>query len=241
MLIIPSIDILDGQCVRLIKGDFQQKTIYSDEPSKVASRFSAAGATVLHVVDLDGAKNGKLVNTGVLKLIANAFDGVVQVGGGIRSAGDIDKIFSAGVSRAVVGSLAVKEPQVTHKILAQYGADKIVLALDFKIDDNVPYIAVSGWKENTKTTLWQLLDEYPELKYGLITDISRDGLQTGANIALYGELKRRYPDLYVEASGGVSGLEDLSKLRDIGLYGAISGRAIYEGNLSLSEAIECLK
>jgi phosphoribosylformimino-5-aminoimidazole carboxamide ribotide isomerase len=241
MIIIPSIDIKAGKSVRLIQGDFNQTSIYSNSPKEMAKIFKSNGADILHIVDLDGAKAGKIMQLEIISDIVKAFDGPIQVGGGIRKKSDIDRLFAIGVERVVIGTSAAIDILQTKNWLKEYGSKKIVLALDFKMAAEIPYIAISGWQEKTSQNLWQLLQEYPEIYSVLCTDIRKDGMQIGPNFKFYQELKTRHPNLNIQASGGISTIQDIIKLQILEIGGAIIGKAIYENKISLTEAIKCLK
>jgi phosphoribosylformimino-5-aminoimidazole carboxamide ribotide isomerase len=239
MNIIPSIDIIDGKCVRLKQGDYDNVSVYRGTPADMAKQFRDAGATVLHVVDLEGAKNGKMSQLETISGIVNAFGGTVQVGGGIRNTADLDRLFLMGVSRAVIGTRAVVES--ADNWMEIYGPEKVVLALDFKIIDNLPRVAISGWLQETTQTVWELIERWKEVVHVLCTDIGRDGMQQGPNVSFYGELVRRYPRIALQASGGVGSVDDIKALAMLGVKGAVIGKAIYENKISLQEAIQCLK
>jgi phosphoribosylformimino-5-aminoimidazole carboxamide ribotide isomerase len=241
MIIIPSIDIRQGKCVRLIQGDFNKSSIYTNTPQNMAKKFNTDGATILHIVDLDGAKNGQLSQIDAITEVAKTFKGNVQVGGGIREQIDIDTLFSSGAKRVVIGTRAIQQNQQTAKWIKEYGSDAIVLALDFKIRSGTPYLAICGWQEETAQNLWQLLDQFDEIQHVLCTDIGKDGMQHGPNFEFYQEFISRYPSIQLQASGGISSLEDIKKLQKLGVSSAIIGKAIYENKIILKEAIECLK
>ncbi len=240
MIIIPSIDIKEGKCVRLTQGDFRQSTVYSSTPGAIAQQFSDRGAIRLHIVDLDGAKIGQLSQISTIKDIILNFKGLVQVGGGIRRKADIDTLLMLGADRIVIGTGAVQDIAQTLTWINEYGPSSIVLAFDFKMTENVPYIAVSGWQENTKLRLWDILDNYQNIEHILCTDIAKDGMQEGPNFTFYKTLRTSYPKIKVQASGGIRNLDDLKKLDDLGVSGAIVGKAIYENKISIEEAIICL-
>lgn len=239
MIIIPSIDLQNGNCVRLVQGDFGRVSQYPLNPVDMAARFSDAGASVLHIVDLDGAKFGKITQIDSIKAIRKSFNQIIQVGGGIRSEYDIDLLLNLGVDRVVIGSIAVLNQQVTTKLLEKYGADVVVLALDFFVNGGMPYLAIKGWQEQTKRTVWEVLDSYPKLEHLLCTDISKDGMQIGPNFEFYEQIKSMYPAIKVQASGGVSTIQDILELKKLRLDAAIIGKALYEGKLDLSEIISC--
>ncbi|MBL0744094.1 1-(5-phosphoribosyl)-5-[(5-phosphoribosylamino)methylideneamino]imidazole-4-carboxamide isomerase [Chryseolinea lacunae] len=233
MRIIPAIDIIDGKCVRLTQGDYAQKKIYHEDPVQVARSFEEAGLTDLHVVDLDGAKAGKVVNWKVVEDIAKNTGLAVDFGGGIKTEEEIDKLLNLGVKQVNLGSVAVKEPLKVISWLKKFGKSKIILSADVKGE----FIAISGWQESSPLTLFSLLKDYTRngIEYVTCTDISTDGMLTGPNIELYKNILMSFPQLNLVASGGVSNLEDLRELKRIGADGAIVGKAIYEGRITLEE------
>ena len=229
MKLIPAIDLRDGKCVRLFQGDYDRQTDYSDDPVGMARRFSELKVRDLHVVDLDGARSGDQVNRSIVEAIANETHLAVQLGGGIRDADTISNWLSLGVSRCVIGSAAVSQPATVMDWLADFGPDRIVLALDVRIDDDgIPLLTTDGWTQTSDVSLWERIEKYREagLRHVLCTDISRDGALSGPNVALYEEALRRFPWLALQASGGVRHIEDLYTLKDAGLPAAISGRAL---------------
>lgn len=241
MEIFPAIDLKNGKCVRLTQGDFATATIYEADPLKQAKAFEAAGATWLHMVDLDGAKAGTMKQFDIIANVASKTKLKIQVGGGIRDGEIVHKLLQVGVERVVIGSLAVKNPPLVQSWLKQLGADKIVLAFDVRLnEDNQPEILIHGWKSGSKQLLWDVLERYSDsgLKTILCTDIGRDGMLAGTNNALYQDIQERFPQLEILASGGVSNLADLLELAKLKLTGAITGKAIYEGRLDLADAIK---
>ena len=244
MIVIPAIDLKDGRCVRLIQGDFARQTRYSDEPAEVARRYREAGFQHLHVVDLDGALTGEQQHHEIVLNIVNATELTVQLGGGIRSRDAITDWLGAGVSRCVVGSLAVTEPRTVADWLAEFGPDRIVLALDVRTDSQgTPMLATHGWTRPADVTLWQCIDEYGRcgLRHVLCTDIAMDGALAGPNGALYSEVLRRYPELELQASGGVRHVSDLHALRALGCSAAITGRALLDGRIADEEILPFLR
>lgn len=233
MKIIPAIDIIDGKCVRLSQGDYAQKTVYNDNPVEVAKQFENAGIQRLHVVDLDGAKGGQIINHNVLQDITSNTKLKVDFGGGIKSDSDIELAFASGANQITAGSIAVKDKAKVTEWIAKYGANKIILGADVKNET----IAISGWQESGNINLYDFLDEYIALgiQYVICTDIAKDGMLQGPSLLLYSDMLKRYPKLKLIASGGVAEFEDLLKLDDMGLYGAIVGKAFYEGRISLDE------
>ncbi|MAW65422.1 MAG: 1-(5-phosphoribosyl)-5-[(5-phosphoribosylamino)methylideneamino]imidazole-4-carboxamide isomerase [Flavobacteriales bacterium] len=234
MIIVPAIDLIDGKAVRLTKGDYNQKKIYNENPLAVAKEFEAAGFTHLHLVDLDGAKSGHIVNHKVLKEITQNTSLKVDFGGGVKTNEDIDLAFECGASQITGGSIAAKNKDLFEKWIRKYG-NKIILGADVK--DRM--IAVNGWLETSDLQLFSFLDEYHSkgIEYVICTDISKDGLLSGSSNELYAEIMREFPKLKLIASGGVTSEEDLKILQDINVYGAIVGKAIYEGRLNLQTLI----
>ena len=237
MRLIPAIDVRDGACVRLLKGDFAQETRYAVEPAVQASHYRALGARWLHLVDLDGALQGRTVNLDAISAIT-AVDGLhVQLGGGIRTAEALATAFSV-ARRAVIGSLAVTTPTTVQSWMQTHGAQRFVLALDVRVaPDGMPYVTTHGWREASHQTLWDTLALYTDsgIEHVLCTDIERDGALSGPNIALYTACVRRYPQIAWQASGGVSGFEDLQALADTGVAAAIAGKALLEGRITDQE------
>ncbi|GAA5220296.1 1-(5-phosphoribosyl)-5-[(5-phosphoribosylamino)methylideneamino]imidazole-4-carboxamide isomerase [Membranihabitans marinus] len=233
MRIVPAIDIIDGKCVRLEKGDYQKKTIYNEDPLEVAKSFEDHGVEYLHLVDLDGAKAGKVVNYSILDRIASQTGLSVDFGGGVRAAEDIDTIFDYGGSQAVVGSLAFKNPDLFFSILTQFTSDKIILGADAHHGK----IAVGGWLESTDMDVIEIIKDYVDrgVQYILSTDIEKDGMLKGPSVDLYREILEVCPKAYLIASGGVTNLDDLEELQAIGCESAIVGKAIYENRISLKE------
>ena len=239
MLIYPAIDLKDGACVRLLHGRFDAVTRYDDKPARRLAQFAAEGAEWVHVVDLDGAEAGRAMQHGLIGELAASVAVKIQSGGGVRARADVDALLAAGVSRVVVGSLAVTAPDQVADWLSDLGPDRLTLAFDIKLEDGVPVPALKGWSQSSGVDLWTALDRYPPgtLTHVLITDVGRDGALTGPNLDLLAEVRRRRPDLKIQASGGVSSLDDLAACRDLDCDGAIVGRAIYEGRFSAAEAI----
>ena len=239
MLIYPAIDLKDGVYVRLMHGDFDQVTRYDDQPAARLTTFAAEGAQWIHVVDLDGAEAGRAMQHGLIGELTSAIDVKIQSGGGVRGANDVAALLDAGVSRVVIGSLAVTQPNDVAAWLKGFGAERITLALDVKMDGGVPIAALKGWTQSSGVTLWDALDRYPKgvAKHLLVTDVGRDGALTGPNLELLSEIRLRRPDLVLQASGGVSSLQDISAIKALGCNGVIVGRALYENRFTLPEAI----
>ncbi len=240
MKIIPSIDLQNGKCVRLQQGDFRRQTIYDDSPSAKAQEFYGEGARDLHVVDLDGAREESLKQNTAISKIRHAFAGTLQVGGGIRNQSHIEALFALGVDKIVLGSLSILDSDLTQSFISKFGFEKIVLALDFKLVDEVPMIAIKGWQETTPWTMWDILERFSDQVEILCTDISKDGMGLGPSIRFYQELVKRHACCRIQASGGITTLEDLYSLNALGIGSAIVGKAFYQGKLSVGEAVECL-
>ncbi len=233
MRIIPAIDLINGKCVRLEKGDYNRKTEYREDPLEVAKEFEDAGLQYLHLVDLDGAKAGTLLNWKVLERICSHTSLTVDVGGGIKSDDDLRIALECGATQVNVGSLAVKQPEKFRQWLQEKGGETMILSADVREGK----IAVSGWQEQTEIVLEAFIEGFlaDGLKTVVTTDISRDGMLTGPSIELYHQLRTEFPDLDFVASGGVSDLSDLEDLATLGMGGAILGKAIYEGRIELAE------
>jgi phosphoribosylformimino-5-aminoimidazole carboxamide ribotide isomerase len=231
--IIPAIDIIEGKCVRLTQGDYSQKTIYNKDPVEVAKQFEDIGITHLHLVDLDGAKKGEVVNLKVLENIASKTSLVIDFGGGIKNDSILENVFNAGAAFATIGSLAVKEPEILFSWIKKYGADKVILGADVKGEN----ISISGWLETTNINVIDFIriNYLKGIKNIFCTDISKDGLLQGPSIDLYKKLMAAIPELKLIASGGVSNLKDVLELEKIGCSGVIIGKAIYEGRITIDE------
>jgi phosphoribosylformimino-5-aminoimidazole carboxamide ribotide isomerase len=238
MNIIPAIDLQDGKCVRLLRGDFEQMTEYSSDPSEIARQFADLDVTTLHLVDLDGARTGEQRNRDIIAAIAAESKMQLQLGGGIRDLATLTGWFDVGVQRCVVGSLALTDPDTVKAWLNKYGRERIVLALDVRFDHHhEPMVTTHGWTRDSDTTLFECIDDFLSagLQHVLCTDVSRDGAMTGPNFALYERIMTRYPKLSLQASGGVRHIEDLEQLRRLGVPSAISGRALLDGRISAEE------
>ena len=242
MIVYPAIDLMDGKCVRLFKGDFEQKTIYDDSPEIVALKFYQEGAQWLHLIDLDGAKDPSSRQVEIIHKIIRSSNLQVQTGGGIRNEEDIVQLLDAGVSRVIVGSLSVKKPEIVKEFFAKFGSEKICIAADIFFVEDAYHVAVEGWKNKSKISLQALINNFlPHgLKHILCTDISRDGTLTGSNHELYDLIQRDFPDIELQASGGVASLDDLKRLNTAGV---IIGKALYEGTFTYGQALEtiCLR
>lgn len=233
MQLIPAIDIIDGKCVRLTQGDYEQKKIYNEHPLEVAKQFEDAGLKRLHLVDLDGAKQKQVKNWKVLETLASKTSLVIDFGGGIAAEKDVKIVFESGAALATIGSIAVKNEVEFIKWLMIFGPERFVLGADVK--DKM--IAIHGWLETTDKSIFNFIGNY--IKKGVqqvfCTDVSKDGKLEGPSLELYKEIIMKFPDLYFIASGGVASLGDLDKLKEVGCKGAIIGKAIYENRISLND------
>lgn len=231
--IIPAIDIIDGKCVRLTQGDYNQKKVYNEDPVEVAKMFEDAGIKRLHTVDLDGARSSHVVNTRVIERIATHTNLTIDFGGGIKSDEDLRKAFDAGAQMVTIGSVAVKEPELFASWVETYGGDKIILGADVKNG----YISISGWLEEGEQKLMDFICHHTKngIHNVLCTDISRDGMLQGPAIELYKDIMAHYPTLHLIASGGVSCINDIERLNDAGIPAVVFGKAIYEGRINLKE------
>jgi phosphoribosylformimino-5-aminoimidazole carboxamide ribotide isomerase len=233
MKIIPAIDVLDGKCVRLSQGDYGQKKIYYENPVDVARMFEDAGLTNLHLVDLDGAKQGHVVNWKVIEAICKNTHLHVDFGGGVKTKSEIRQLLETGVNQINLGSVAVKEPEKLTIWVTEFGADKIILSADVRNE----IIALHGWTETSSITLFDFITQYQTIgiRYVACTDIRTDGMLSGPNFSLYEKLLAQFPDIKLIASGGVCSIADVQHLQSLGLYGVIIGKAIYEGRITLHE------
>jgi phosphoribosylformimino-5-aminoimidazole carboxamide ribotide isomerase len=231
--IIPAIDIIEGKCVRLSQGDYNQKKIYNENPLEVAKMFEDAGIRRLHLVDLDGAKAHHIVNYKVLEKLASGTSLVIDFGGGLKSDEDLKVAFECGASMVTGGSIAVKNPDVFNHWIQQYGAGRIILGADV----NDGKIAVSGWLENTNIDLLPFIDSFKTrgIDKVICTDISKDGMLLGPAVDLYIKILREFPGLYLIASGGVSSIADIEQLDEAGIPAVITGKAIYEGKIKMGD------
>ena len=234
--IIPAIDIIDGKCVRLSQGDYNEKKVYNENPLEVAKMFEDAGIKRLHLVDLDGAKAKYIVNNKVLEVICAQTSLIVDFGGGIQSSKDIDIAFSSGANMITAGSIAAKQPDLFTEWLKEYGADKIILGADCKKRK----IAISGWEESIDTDVVTFINSYANkgVKKVVCTDISKDGMLKGPSIDLYKEIVSKIQNIYLIASGGVSSVQDILDLEKAGIPAVILGKAIYENKISLNDLIK---
>ncbi|MBU4682976.1 1-(5-phosphoribosyl)-5-[(5-phosphoribosylamino)methylideneamino]imidazole-4-carboxamide isomerase [Cedecea davisae] len=241
-MIIPALDLIDGKVVRLHQGDYGQQRDYGSDPLPRLQDYQAQGAQVLHLVDLTGAKDPAARQIPLLQKLLAGVSVPVQVGGGVRTEQDVEALLEAGAARVVVGSTAVKSPELVQGWFKRFGADALVLALDVRIDAaGNKQVAVSGWQETSGTTLEQLVEQFLPfgLKHVLCTDISRDGTLAGSNVELYQEVCARFPQVAFQASGGIGDIDDIAALRGSGVKGVIVGRALLEGKFNVTEAISC--
>jgi phosphoribosylformimino-5-aminoimidazole carboxamide ribotide isomerase len=231
--IIPAIDIIDGKCVRLSQGDYNQKKIYNEDPLEVAKTFENAGIRRLHLVDLDGAKAKHVVNVKVLEKIATNTGLKIDFGGGIKTENDLQIVFDSGANQATIGTIAFTDRELFLKWLTKFGNEKIILGADVR--DNK--IAVSGWKNVSETDIFDFLRDYIYIgiKYALCTDINKDGMLMGTSLDLYKELHMQFNNLNIIASGGVTEIREIEELNKYGIYGVIIGKALYEGKIQLNE------
>jgi phosphoribosylformimino-5-aminoimidazole carboxamide ribotide isomerase len=235
MIVYPAMDLLGGRCVRLSQGRFDEVTPYLTDPVDALGGFAMAGATWAHVVDLDGARERSPRQHELIADLARNAPLKLQVAGGFREQEHLEQMFEAGVGRIVIGSLAAQQPDLVRRFIADFGGERITLALDVHLVDCVPMVATAGWAEMSGLTLWEVADLYPDARHMLITDIGRDGMMTGPNLPLLTEAVERLPHIAVQASGGVSSLDDM---RALPTAGVIVGKALWEQRIDLAEAIE---
>ena len=236
---IPATDLIGGRCVRLTQGDYTNRKTYYRDPLEAALRFEEAGARRLHMVDLDGAKAAEPQNLAVLERIAAKTSLEVQYGGGIKSRAALRSVFDAGARRAVCGSVAVREPELFARWIAEFGPERLILGADVR--DGV--VAIQGWTERSERTAPELIETFlpAGLRQVVCTDISRDGMLCGPAVALYADLQRRFPQVEITVSGGVSSPDDIARLEREGLRSVIVGKALYEGRITLKELERCLR
>lgn len=241
-MIIPALDLIEGQVVRLFQGDYGQVTEYKVDPAEQFNLYHQAGANWLHLVDLTGAKDTQARQLSLIEKLLKSTPANVQIGGGVRTEQDVADLLNAGAKRVVIGSTAVKQPEMVKGWMEKYGAEHIVLALDINIDDNGNRIvAVSGWQEDSGVNIEALLDDFLKvgLKHVLCTDISRDGTLAGSNVELYVDLCRQYPQVQFQSSGGIGSLDDIAALKGSGVAGVIVGRALLDGKFTAEQAFAC--
>lgn len=231
--IVPAIDLIDGKCVRLTQGDYARKKVYNEDPLEVAKMFEDHGIEYLHLVDLDGARQKHVVNYKVLEKISSRTGLFVDFGGGIKTDEDLELVFKCGAKQATIGSVAITDPPLFESWIRKFGSEKIILGADAKDGK----IAVAGWMDVTDKDIFDFFAEYQlkQIKYVLCTDISRDGMLQGTALDLYDKLNQRFPELNIIASGGVTTIDEIDKLNEMGIFAAIIGKAIYEGKITLKE------
>lgn len=238
MELIPAIDLKGGRCVRLYKGDFAAETVYSNEPASILQKYRELGAARVHIVDLDGAKDGTQANLATIEDLAKRATMKVQVGGGLRTLDRVKQLLDRGVQRAVIGSIAINDPQTVIGWFESVAADSLVLALDVRLDSSgQPWLTTHGWLETSNVLLWDAVERFAArgMRHVLCTDVSRDGAMTGPNLDLYAEAVRRFPMVQWQASGGVSNSGDLHNLRQCGVAAVISGKAMLENSIPVEE------
>jgi phosphoribosylformimino-5-aminoimidazole carboxamide ribotide isomerase len=238
MQVIPSIDLRGGQCVRLLQGEFHAETRYAIDPRDLLRRYADAGVRWLHLVDLDGARDGTPGNRQLVRQMAGQSGIHIQLGGGLRERLPVEQAYADGISRAVLGSAAVEQPQLLRDLLTAHGAARVCLAVDVRVDaGGTPRVRTRGWVREHQLSLWELLDTFADtaLEHVLCTDVERDGALGGPNHALYEEAQRRFPRLAWQASGGIRSRDDLARLAATGLAAAISGKALLEGRIQLED------
>lgn len=238
MNIIPAIDLRQGQCVRLYQGKFDRQNNYNKDPVSLACEYKTMGFDELHIVDLDGAESGHQQNQEIVRRIVDTCELSVQLGGGMRAESQLESWLNAGVSRVVIGTLAIVQSELVRDWLARFGPEKLVLGLDVTVDPvGTPHVATHGWTQSAEMTLWDCIDGYSaaDVRHVLCTDICRDGALTGPNLELYAQVILKYPDIQLQASGGVRDIDDLNALRNVGAQAAISGRALLDGRITSRE------
>ncbi|HEY6916350.1 MAG TPA: 1-(5-phosphoribosyl)-5-[(5-phosphoribosylamino)methylideneamino] imidazole-4-carboxamide isomerase [Allosphingosinicella sp.] len=238
MILYPAMDLMGGRCVRLAQGRFDDATTYSGDPAEALRGFAAAGAEWAHIVDLDGARAGEPRQHERIMDLAASAPIKLQVAGGFRTHRQIERMIDAGAGRVVIGSLAVKQPELVADMIRTFGPERITLAVDVHVVDGIPMAATAGWTEQSALSLWDICALYPDARHLLVTDIGRDGMMQGPNVALVEEAAARLPHMAVQASGGVASLQDLRTLSTSGAAGAIVGKALWEGKISLREAVD---
>ncbi len=235
--VIPAIDILNGKCVRLVQGDYSRQKIYNEHPLEVARQFEDAGLKRLHLVDLDGAKQGTVKNWNVLETLAGKTSLIIDFGGGISSSKDLQIVFDSGAAFATIGSVAVKDEKLFLEWLVKFGASRFLLGADVREEK----ISISGWQKDTDTWIYDFIEKYIQAGISRIfcTDINLDGSMKGPSLDLYKNIVKKFPDLHFIASGGIRSLDDIFKLEELGCRGAIVGKAIYEGLIKLKDLARC--
>jgi phosphoribosylformimino-5-aminoimidazole carboxamide ribotide isomerase len=238
MRLIPALDLKDGRCVRLLRGDFDAETRYDTDPSALLAKYRGYGADWMHIVDLDGARDGNNGNREIIFELARQSAVMLQVGGGLRDTLAVSQMLNAGIGRAVIGSAAVTRVELVRTWLEDFGAERIVLALDVRLDPvGTPRLAIHGWREQSELSLWEAVSHYEDydLKHVLCTDVSRDGALSGPNVELYDQAVRRFPQIEWQASGGIRDSQDLHALASAGAKAAVSGKALLEELIPIEE------
>jgi len=241
-MIIPAIDLLDGQTVRLFKGDYNQVTHYEQSPQELVNHYANNGAELIHVVDLQGARDVTARQLSLIGKLAASTEVLIQVGGGIRSEQDVAELLEAGAGRVVIGSLAIEEPSLVASWIKSFGSERIVIALDVALgDQGQKWLPTQAWQEGGRVLLEDVIDQFVavNVQHILCTDISRDGTLQGSNHQLYSELKQKYPQISWQASGGIGSLQDIATVAQSEVYGIIVGKALLEGKFTLKEARSC--
>jgi phosphoribosylformimino-5-aminoimidazole carboxamide ribotide isomerase len=241
MIIYPAVDIRNGQLVRLYQGDFAKETIYNSNPHSTIQDFISAGTNWVHLVDLDGAKNPAKRQVNLIEKLIKNNDVNFQIGGGIRTKDQIQQLLDIGASRIIIGNMAIKNPDEVCNWLMHFGSEKLALALDVIFEGMEPKVTANAWQSNSQYSLHGLLDYYQQvnLRHVLCTDVSLDGTLKGPNYSLYESILSKFPQLEIQASGGVSSLSDIKNLRNYRIKGVIVGKALYENKFSLQEALSC--
>ena len=237
MILLPAIDLIDGRCVRLAQGDFARETSYSDDPAAALLAFVGAGASEVHIVDLDGARAGQPRQTALLEQLARSPSARLQVAGGLRTAAQVEQLLVAGIARVVIGSLALIEPDYFRAMLDRFGPDRLTLALDVRMDNGTAMVATHGWARESGRSLDEVLADFPAIRHVLVTDIARDGMLDGPNVLLMNAIMADFPRVELQASGGVAMLADLSALAATGAARAIVGKAIWEERFTVTQGI----
>ena len=237
MILLPAIDLIGGRCVRLAQGDFARETRYSDDPAAALAGFAEGGASEAHLVDLDGARAGAPRQHELLASLARQSPLKLQVAGGFRTADQVEAMLDAGVERVVIGSLALAEPDAFSAMLERFGAERLTLALDVRLEDGRAMVATHGWAEGSGRTLDEVLGQFPAVRHLLVTDIARDGMLSGPNVALTNSIVTMHPGVALQASGGVADVANLTALLDAGAARAIVGKAIWEGRFTVAEGV----
>lgn len=237
MILLPAIDLIGGRCVRLVQGDFARETRYAESPATALAAFADDGASEAHLVDLDGAKAGRPCQHDLLARLAATTTLALQVAGGVRTGDQVRRLLDAGVSRVVVGTLAIDDPDAFAQLMEEFGADRLTLALDVRIEEGTPVVVTRGWTASSGQSLADVLARFPRTRHLLVTDVARDGMLGGPNLALIQAIAAAFPAVELQASGGVSALADLTALNRAGAARAIVGKAIWEQRFSVAEGV----